>query len=168
MVDVHVAQLRRRAAGRPEQLAHQITQQRMQWGNVPLAVTDREQSLADGIARLDPKRAKEGAVRVRHAEVRREHEQRFSNRVDDVDQQFFSGTSAVRNPDSGPRGGRLDVGHRADYRIAAVLHNHTFVLDAGWSVSGSDTDVTAPPRCAEIPQMVTLAPGQRYVLTMRC
>ena len=59
VIDVDVVQLRLRADSRPQQLAHELAQQLAQRRNVPLAVADREQDLADGVARVDAKRAEE-------------------------------------------------------------------------------------------------------------
>ncbi len=74
-----------------ELVAQQLPQRR----DVPLAVAEGEQHLTDRIVPLDAEDAKERAVRLRDPKLRIQHEQRFANRVDDIQQQLLGHRDVV-------------------------------------------------------------------------
>ena len=104
VVDVEIIELRLER----ELVTEQLTEGR----NVPLAVAEREEDLADRVPGLHPKRAKEGAIRLRHAEFVVEHEERLPDGVEDIEQQPLGDGNVPGHPACACGGKSLDVRHR--------------------------------------------------------
>ena len=90
MVDLEILKVR---------LHDQLVAQHLAEGsNVPLAVAEREEHLADRVLGLHPEGAIERTIRLRDAKLGVEHEQRLPDRVDDVEQQPLGGGNVAVRP----------------------------------------------------------------------
>ena len=90
-----------------ELVAQQLTQGR----NVPLAVAEREEDLADRVLGLHPKGAKERAIRLRNAKFGVQDDEGLPDRVDDIEQQALGGGHFARRRVVVRRCQCLDVRH---------------------------------------------------------
>ena len=103
MVDVEVVQLRLEG----ELVAQHLAEGR----DVPLAVPQREEDRADRVLGFDLEGVEEGAIGVGDPELVVEHQERFTHRVEDVEQQTLRRRQGCRPRVLGRRLDKLELGH---------------------------------------------------------